>query len=167
MEIYLLRHGIAVTTHAKIASNAERPLSKKGSERMSKGAKGLLSLGVSFDRILTSPLLRAQQTAQVVAEVLKMGEQLEEIRELAPEGSAEGLIGRLAAYQGKKGLLLVGHQPLLGETASLLLSKGKKIELKLKKGGICCIEVDRLPPEKPGILHWMLTPKQLRSLAES
>lgn len=132
---------------------------------MYKEAKGLQALDISLDRILTSPLLRSQQTAQVVAEVLNSGRQLEEIRELAPDRSLQELISRLATYRETERILLVGHQPLLGEAASFLLSKGKKVEIKLKKGGLCRIEVDRIPPEKAAVLHWMLTPKQLRLLA--
>lgn len=164
MDLYLMRHGIAVPAPGPgIHSDRERSLSSKGTKRLRKAAKGLLALRLSFDRILTSPLLRAQQTAKIVAEVLNTENRIEEIAELAPEGSVQKLLSSLAAYRGAKRILLVGHQPLLGETALLLLSGGNGAEVDLKKGGICCIEADDLPPKK-AVLRWLLTPRQLRLL---
>lgn len=164
MNLYVMRHGIAVAAPGPgIRSDQERPLSPKGLKRMRRAANGILALKLSFDRILTSPLLRAQQTAQVIAEVFHAEDRIAEIPELAPEGSVQKLLSSLAAYRGAKCLLLVGHQPLLGHTALFLLSGGNGVEMDLKKGGICCIEVDDLPPKK-AVLRWLLTPKQLRLL---
>ncbi len=161
-----MRHGIAKPQEAlEIPSDRERPLSAKGMKRMWKAAEGLAKLGLSIDRILTSPLLRARQTAEVVAEVLKLKARVKEVPELAAEGSVQDLLSCLANYRENKGLLLVGHQPLLGETAAFLLCKGKEMEVRLKKGGLCYIEVEDPAHEKPAVLHWMLTPRQLRWLA--
>ncbi len=168
MDLYFMRHGIAeIQDESGISSDAERPLTPKGIKRMRKAAKGLLNLEISFDRILTSPLLRARQSADIVAEVLKMGDRVEEISELAAGGSVQDLLSRLGKYRESKGLLLVGHQPLLGETASFLLCKEKGVKLDLKKGGLCYIEMEDLPLEGSAVLHWLLTPKQLRRLAGS
>lgn len=165
MDLYLMRHGIAVPQGTQgIDSDRERPLSPKGVKRMRKVARGLMALKISFDRILTSPLLRARQTADVVAQTLEIHEPPEELEELLPESSPQKLIDRLASLQVTGGLLLVGHQPLLGEIAAFLLT-GKEMEMHLKKGGLCRIEVDDLPPKKNAILHWMLTSRQLRMLA--
>jgi len=164
MNLYFMRHGIAVPRDAhEIHTDRERPLSPKGLKKMRRAAEGLLTLKLSFDRILTSPLLRAQQTAQVVAEVFNTEDRIEEIPELAPESSIQKLLSSLAAYRESKRLLFVGHQPLLGEIASFLLSGEKGLEMDFKKGGICCIEVDSLPPKK-ALFRWLLTPKQLRLL---
>jgi phosphohistidine phosphatase len=166
MELYFMRHGIAAPEDTPgITSDGERPLTPKGIKRMRKAAKGLLSLRVSFDRVLTSPLLRARQTAQVITEVLDAEERLQEIPELAPERSVQELVTRLADYGDETRILLVGHQPLLGETASFLLSRNKMTGIPLKKGGLCCLEIDDLRSEAPAVLNWMLTPKQLRLLA--
>jgi len=166
MNLYFMRHGIAVSRDgAEIHSDEERPLSPEGTKKMRRAAKGLMTLEIPFDRIFTSPLLRARQTAEIIAEVLDMEGHLEELRELAPGGSAERLLSSLSAYREKKRLLLVGHQPLLGETASFLLAKDMGIEISLKKSGLCRIESDDLPPEGGSRLHWILTPRQLRLLA--
>ena len=166
MNLYLMRHGIAVFRDAPgIRSDRDRPLTQKGIKRMEKAAKGLAALKISFDHILTSPLVRARQTAKVVAETLNRADRLKEIRELAPAGTVQSLLDSLTPYRRDGHLLLVGHEPLLSETASFLLSKDTQIELLLKKAGICAIEVDDLPPQRPGTLLWMLAPRQLRLLA--
>lgn len=169
MDLYFMRHGIASPQGTPgIKSDRERPLTQKGTKRMRKAAKGLSSLGIRFDSILTSPFLRARQTAQLVAEIMNMEERLEEVQQLAPEGSVPDLLSSLTSYRAKKHILLVGHEPLLSETLSWLLAEGKKnMRIGLKKGGLCCIEVDDLPPKKAALLHWMLTPKQLRRLSGS
>ena len=167
MNLYLLRHGIAVAgDQPGIESDAERPLTPKGTKRMRKAAKGLRRLEIPFDGILTSPLVRARQTAEIVAEALGLESQLQEISGLAPESSVENLLLGLTRFQNREHLILVGHQPLLGETAAFLLHGKDRppLDIALKKGSMCALEVDSLPPGKPGTLHWLLTPKQLRLL---
>jgi phosphohistidine phosphatase len=169
MNLYLLRHGIAAAAGDEpgIESEGERPLTLKGVKRMRKAAKGLRRMGIAFDAILTSPLLRARQTAEIVAEALGLESQLQEISGLAPESSVENLLFGLKRFQNREHLLLVGHQPLLGATAAFLLHGKDRphLDIELKKGGLCAIEIDALPPGEPGTLHWLLAPKQLRMLA--
>jgi len=167
MNLYFLRHGIATAgDEPGIESDSERPLTPKGVKRMRKAAKGIRRLGIVFDAILTSPLIRARQTAEIVAEELSLESQLQEISGLAPESSVENLLFGLSGFQNREHLLLVGHQPLLGKTAAFLLHGKERspLDIALKKGSICAIEVDALPPTEPGTLHWLLAPKQLRLL---
>lgn len=169
MNLYLMRHGIAVATdHPGMESDKGRPLTQKGLKRMRRAARGLRRLGISFDALLTSPLVRARQTAEIVADTLGLEAQLEEISELAPESSVAHLISGLAHFQDREHVLLVGHNPLLSHASSFLIAGKKEIslEIELKKGGLCCIEIDGLPPGTPGTLHWSLTPKQLRLLGD-
>lgn len=168
MNLYLMRHGIAVAADdLGVIQDKERTLTSKGIKRMRRAARGLRRLEIEFDGILTSPLLRARQTADIVAAALGMESRLEEITELAPESSVEHLIIGLTRYQDRDHLLLVGHQPLLGQTLASLIdpSPGPKLEFDLGKGSLCRVEIDRLPVDKPGVLHWLLTAKQLRLLA--
>jgi phosphohistidine phosphatase len=163
MNLYLMRHGIAVAANQPgMESDSERPLTPKGVKRMRRAARGLRRLGISFDTILTSPLVRARQTAEIVAEILGLEGQLEEISELAPERSVDHLISGLTRFHDREHLLLVGHNPLLIRAFSFLISGKDNLEIELKKGGLGCIETDALPPSGPGTLHWFLTPKQLR-----
>ena len=169
MNLYLMRHGIAVAADdLGVIQDKERPLTSKGIKRMRRAARGMRRLGIEFDGILTSPLLRARQTADIVAAALDMRSRLEEVPELAPECSVEHLIVGLTRYQDRDHLLLVGHQPLLGQTLGSLIdsSPGTKLEFDLGKGSLCRVEIDRLPVDKPGVLHWLVTAKQLRLLAD-
>ena len=169
MNLYLMRHGIAVAADDLGAiQDQERPLTSKGSKRMRRAARGLRRLEIEFDGILTSPLLRARQTADIVAAALGMESRLEEITELAPESSVEHLIFGLTRYQDRDHLLLVGHQPLLGQTLASLIdpSPGAKLAFDLGKGSLCRVEIDGLPANSPGVLHWLRTAKQLRLLAD-
>jgi phosphohistidine phosphatase len=167
MILYFMRHGIAVDRDEKGKSpeDRERALTPKGNKRMRKAAKGLLSLSLPLDRILTSPFVRARQTAKIMAETLHMEDRLAEIQELCPEQSVQDLLSGLVAYSGEKSILLVGHEPLLSHTVSFLLSGKAGAEIRLKKGALCCLEVDGLPPKESAVLHWALAPKQLRMLA--
>ena len=169
MNLYLMRHAIAVDPgEPGIETDEERPLSRKGIKRIRKAARGLKRLEVAFDALLTSPLLRARQTMDIIAQIIGLSDQVEEISGLAPESSVDNLIFGLARFRGREHVLLVGHEPLLSQMMTFLLT-GKKNEsssIPLKKGALCRIEVDGLPPDKPGTLHWLLAPKQLRLLGE-
>jgi len=169
MNLYLMRHGIALPQDdPSVASDGERPLSHKGVKRMRKAAKGVRRLGIPFDALLTSSLLRARQTAEIVASTLGMEDRLEEISGLAPESTVEHLMFGLTRYQDREHLLLVGHEPLLSDTLSYLLRERQTspLDVDLKKASLCRVEIDALPPTSPGKLHWLLTPKQLRALGE-
>jgi len=166
MNLYFMRHGIAVNradAEGK-SDDRERTLTPKGIKRMHKAAKGLIALSLSFDRILTSPFERARQTAKIVAQVLRLEDRLEEIEQLSPDQLVQNLLSALGAYSDKKEILLVGHEPLLSSTVSFLLSGKAGAEIRLKKGGLCCVEVEGVPQQERAVLHWALTPKQLRLL---
>jgi phosphohistidine phosphatase len=169
MNLYLLRHGIAAAKDdPAFESDSERPLTKKGLKKFRKAARGIERLGVSFDAILSSSLVRARQTADIVAEILGQESIVEEIPALAPDSSPEQLLSELSRLEGKEHLMLVGHEPFLGKLAGFLLMRrnDSDVQIPLKKGGICRIEIDTVPPTQPGQMHWLLTPKQLRLLAQ-
>jgi phosphohistidine phosphatase len=167
MNLYFMRHGIAVDRADSSAGSGdrERQLTPKGIKRMNKAAKGLTALSLTFDRILTSPLERARQTAKIVAQTLQLENRVEEVEQLSPEQSAQDLLSALVPYSDQKQILLVGHEPQLSNTISVLLSGTARAEIRLKKGAMCCLEVDGLPPKKNGVLHWALAPKHLRQMA--
>src|SRR5262245_20557736 len=168
MEIYLMRHGVALARESTDApADDQRPLTQKGLKKTRKAAKGLMVLRLSIDRFFSSPLLRARQTADIVAEALRFKGQVEELTELAPDGDLEKLVGSLTSHKDSQGILLVGHQPNLGATASLLLTGNTALEIDFKKSAVCCINVDTFPARGHGSLGWMLAPKQLRKLAKS
>lgn len=167
MNLYFMRHGIAAdrTDTDATSKDQERTLTPKGIKRMQKAAKGLVTLSLSFDRILTSPMERARQTAKIVAQSLQLEDRVEEIAQLNPDQSVQDLLSALVPYSSEKQILLVGHEPLLSRTLSFLLAGKTGADIRLKKGGLCCVEVDGLPPKDSAVLEWALTPKQLRLLA--
>src|SRR5262249_14528043 len=167
MHIYLLRHGIAAPANEDNQfSDAKRALTPEGATKMREVTAGLRKLGVTFDLVVSSPLLRAKETADIVVEGLKIKEPTREWKQLEPDGSIEELISQLQKHQQKGSVLLVGHQPFMGFLACYLVFGSEKVSLAFKKGGICCIRVDELPLKSTGELVWMLPPKILRRLAE-
>ena len=166
MNLYFMRHGIAADrAPGATADDRSRVLTPKGIKRIEREAAGLNRLALSFDRILSSPLERARQTAKIVAQALQMEDRLEEIEQLAPDHSVRDLLTGLAAYAGEKHILLVGHEPLLSRTVAFLLSGKAGANIQLKKGALCCLELDGTPPHKSGMLRWVLAPKHLRLMA--
>lgn len=118
-------------------------------------------MAIPFDRIFTSPWLRASQTAAILSEVLAAAAP-EELPELAGDHTATELLEALQNCQGRS-FLLVGHQPLLGEAVATLLGAAGRCEIDLRKSGACSILVDALPPRQPAVLNWLLMSKQLRA----
>jgi phosphohistidine phosphatase len=174
MEIYILRHGIAADLGEDGAmSDGDRPLTKKGREKMKEEAEGMRRLGLEFDLIFTSPLLRTRQTAEAVAEVLGLEEKVIVAEALAPgRGFVRGVNKKSPIFlevgaQEFERALVVGHQPDMSELASVLLTGNRDLGVEFKKGALCAIEVASLPPNGPGVLRWLLTPRQLRLLAKS
>jgi phosphohistidine phosphatase len=117
---------------------------------------------VSLDVVLTSPLVRSRQTADVVAAGFDPPPQVVTVEGLAPGGAYQAVLADLEKYPRKARIALVGHEPSLGEFAARLI--GTRHPLAFKKGAICRIDVQALPPAGPGSLRWFLTPKLLKQL---
>lgn len=161
--LYLLRHGIAADATAEM-SDADRPLTAGGARKMQRIARGLKRAGFRPDLILTSPLRRTQETAALLGAV-DPSLAIEVYEPLAPGHSAASVLDGLRAYRDKSRIVLVGHQPDLGELASHLLTGSvSRAPLPFKKGGMAAIAVATLPPRSIGELQWFSTPKLLRLL---
>jgi phosphohistidine phosphatase len=164
LELYLIRHGIAAERGKEWPDDSKRPLTPDGISRLRKTARGLNAIGVGFDQIVTSPLVRTRQTADIFAEELKSKPPVVTADALAPAGTPASVIQEIARHVRKPRVALVGHEPNLGELAAQLI--GSRTPLEFKKGGICRIDFDMLPPKGGGILRWFLTPKMLRRLGD-
>jgi phosphohistidine phosphatase len=165
-ELYLLRHGIAADRgSAGYSDDSQRPLTPDGTKKMEEITRGLMRLGFDVDWIVTSPLVRALETAKIVAAGLGAQHPLEISDDLRPGGSAEALIAFLAKHPNRKRVLVVGHEPDLSEMAGRLIGAGRRAHMALKKGGCCLITFDDFPPKAPGKLIWWLTPRVMRKLA--
>lgn len=164
LELYLIRHGVAAERGKEWPDDSKRPLTPEGIARLRKSARGLAAIGVSFDQIVTSPLVRARQTADVFAEDLKNHPPIATSDALAPAGSSASVIQEITRHVRQARVALVGHEPNLGELAAQLI--GARTPVEFKKGGICRIDFDMLPPKGGGMLRWFVTPKMLRALGD-
>jgi len=161
MLLYLIRHGKAAAA-AAFPTDEERPLTDDGVEEMRRVARRLAKLGVAFDATLTSPLLRAAQTAELFVEAGIAGP-VEECAALAPGGTLEQALDRIAHHRarGAERIALVGHEPTFSEWAARLAGAPTGA-LELKKGGIIGLELpDRPPFEGRAMLFWLTSPKLL------
>ena len=166
MELYLVRHAIAVSSATPGIPDEERVLTEEGIRKMRQAAGGLRALGYIPDLLLTSPLIRALQTAEILLEAFGKTPKLKVLPALAPYGSRQDLYAAVVAC-GKKldRLMLVGHQPSLGEIAGDIIGASPKCLMELKKGGACAIEVSRGSDPPKGSLVSLLTPSILRRIA--
>ena len=166
MELYILRHAIAVERSGWEDSDDSRPLSAYGIAKMRQNATGLTRILPRIDTILTSPYLRARQTAEIVCKIygFKIADKVVETEHLTPDRPLDDIFIDLNEYWSSR-VMVVGHQPHLGDLVSYLTSNGEVRNVPLKKGGIACVEIEREDPKGTGLLHWLLTPKQLRQLA--
>ena len=161
-ELYLIRHGIAEDRGEAWPDDSKRPLTEEGMSRLRKSARGLARLGVSFDVIMTSPLVRARQTADVVASAFEVRPHIVAAESLAPGGTSAAVLADLEKQARRSRIALVGHEPGIGEFTARLV--GSRHPVEFKKGAVCRIDVDALPPSGPGSIRWFLTPRIMRSL---
>jgi len=161
-EIYLIRHGIAAERGEEYPDDSKRPLTSRGIARLKKEAKALDKLEVVFDQIIASPLLRTRQTADVLSESMKSKPPVATADALAPAGTPAAVIQELGKHMRKGRLALVGHEPNLGELAGRLI--GARAPIEFKKGAVCRIDFEVLPPKGMGQLRWFITPGMLREI---
>jgi phosphohistidine phosphatase len=167
MNLFILRHGIAVEPGTPGFDNdAGRPLIPKGERRLRAAAAAMRKLDLSFDMILSSPLLRAKQTAEIVAGELKSKKRLQYSDALAPGGSVKDLTRQLNEWRpAPENVLLVGHEPSLSRLIALLVSGGEDAAIEMKKGGLCKLEADNPRAGRCAKLAWLLTPSQMELMA--
>jgi len=168
MDIIVIRHGIALDGEEAAAlglSDAERPLTPKGQRRTRAAAIGLRATldGAKIDDIVVSPLLRARQTADILAGYLD-DPTIEETHELAPPVDMQALDRFLHTHFGDRRLLLVGHEPDLATWVSWSLTRRRDRLMAFKKAGAALLEFPGPPEGGTGTLRWLLTAEQLRAL---
>jgi phosphohistidine phosphatase len=166
MNLFILRHGLAVEPGtAGFFRDAERPLTSEGRSKLKKSAEAMKALELSFDLILSSPYVRARQTAELVAQSMKCNS-LELTETLAPDGRVEKLISLLNRRRAAtEDVLLVGHEPYLSELISLLVSGEVGLPVVMKKGGLCKLSAESLRAGRCATLEWLVIPKHLLLMA--
>ncbi|MBD2387509.1 phosphohistidine phosphatase SixA [Cylindrospermum sp. FACHB-282] len=163
MELYLIRHGIAEEKETGI-KDEERQLTKEGRQKTEKVAQRLVTLDLHFDLIITSPLVRAQQTAEILI-TAGLSSQIEESSHLKPEGNINNWLAEWLEprkYPQKTQLALVGHEPNLSNWAEILLWGEAKERLVLKKAGMIGIKLPEIgSPWGRSQMFWLTPPKYL------
>lgn len=166
MILYLLRHAIADDRDPqKYPDDDQRPLTPDGIDKMRTAADGIARVIDPPDLILSSPLVRAMQTAKIAAAALGRKNRLETSDLLRPGATVSRLRSDLAARAatGVQSLMLVGHEPDLGQIASTLIGADGSV-IEFKKGALCAIRLDEQHIDQPGVLLWSLSPKLLRAI---
>jgi len=160
IELYILRHGLA-EEHSHSGRDRDRALTPEGIERTHSAGKALRKMDVEFDLVLSSPFVRAWQTAEIIVEELSCANRLQKCEALSSGGPIEEVFEALKKIEGAyESVLLVGHEPDLSQIISTLLSGSPDLAVTMKKGGLAkltCMAAD------PGSarLEWLLTPKHL------
>lgn len=170
MELFVIRHAIAEPLGKENEfSDEKRALTAEGRDRMREIVKGLVKFGVEFDLILTSPLARAVQTAEIVATAAGLTKkEIKQSDNLSPGASADLLFAEIKGLAGVEAIALIGHQPDLGSLISRIIRSGAgPLSIQLKKGSVCCLNVSETVPTLRGDMMWLLTPRQMRIVAKS
>ena len=166
MRLYLIRHSNAVEPGTPgYEDDSSRPLTEKGRDKMRDISYALKALEIQPDRIVSSPYVRARETAEIVAKVLKYKQELSFSDALVPEGDADQIIGEINEKYSVDELILVGHEPCLSGLIGMLIAGKPDIDIDLKKGGVCCLSADDLHVERKAVLEWFLTPKIMNEIS--
>jgi phosphohistidine phosphatase len=131
--------------------------------RFSKAVNGVVTLGVKVDEVWTSPLVRARQTAELLAAGVSAQPPVKVLTALAPGHTPARVVDELARVTRRRSVAVVGHEPGLGELAAFLV--GARRAMPFKKGGICRIDVEIVGGRWTGTLVWFAPPRLLRRLA--
>jgi len=165
MILYIIRHAIAAPAGGEAGEqdDSQRALTDKGRKKMRRIAQALKELKAPIDLILTSPYLRATQTARILRKTLGLGKDKVVLAEdLMPAGEAEHLVNEIKDHFAAAGnIALVGHEPSLSRLISVLVSGDPTLPILLEKGGICRLSIEKLQYGRCAILEWLLAPAQL------
>jgi len=167
MDLLIVRHGRAGSPadFAKSGMSDDlRPLTVEGRKRMRDNAEGLKAMVGSLAAIGNSPLVRAVETAQIVAKAFGKVK-VEEVPDLAPGGKRERVLKWIAQHSASATIAVVGHEPTLSALATWLVSGLDQPFFELKKGGACCVRFEDKVAAGAGELEWLMTPRQLRQMA--
>lgn len=163
MDLLVVRHAIAAEPEEFDGPDEDRPLTKEGRVKMARAADGLRTLISAVDVLVTSPLLRARQTADILGKAIAPG-QVATTATLGPDREPIDFSNWLSEI-GERRIAAVGHEPHLGRLVSWLLCGDATSRIQLKKGGACLLEIPSMPGPGSATLMWALRPTHLRQLA--
>ncbi len=157
MKLFFLRHGLAGDRNDWKGNDAARPLTDEGIEKMKRTAATLAQLDLGLDALITSPLVRARQTAEIIAQKLDLITKLVEDARLAPGFNAHQLHAVLLDHPDANALMFVGHEPDFSETIGALVGGGRIV---CKKGGLALVKLAN-GHSRHGELEWLIPPRVL------
>ena len=157
MDVYILRHGIAEDLSSG-GSDAERALTPKGRQKLRQVLRLARAAAIRPSVILTSPLVRAVQTAEVAAAIFAYRREVVRTNALLPTASPQAIWQELRSRKNEPALLLVGHEPLLSQVVGYLLGT-PGLRVALKKAGLVRIHIESFSAAPSGTLQWLLSPK--------
>lgn len=160
MNLYILRHASAGTRRANPVIDVKRPLDKEGKQQCLLIGGFLNTLNVQFDRVVSSPLKRALQTASLVGTETGYDSKIDVSDALSPEASVQNFHDLIRNLQKYDNVLVVGHNPNLPIFFGSLLAPSGRPGIRLRKGAVARIDCTRLP----GTLHWLVDPRILRGI---
>ena len=161
--LFILRHGEARSRMTDAAKDSDRALTANGKTEMQIVGKSLKESGLRASQIVTSPLRRARETAEIIAHTLRIP-LLEEWDDLKPDGDRESLYRKLARIDASSSVVLVGHEPYLTSMIGDIIG-APDARLVLKKGGLAKVRVTSFAPRVRGELRWLLTPKLMAGMS--
>ena len=159
MNLYILRHASAGTRRANPKIDIKRPLDKEGKQQCLIVGRFLNSLNVQFDRVVSSPLKRALQTASLVGNEAGYDGRIDISEALAPEATVARFQELVRSLEKFDNVLVVGHNPNLAIFFGSLLAPASRMSTRLRKGAVARVDCTRIP----GTLHWLVDPRILRS----
>ncbi|HUF27262.1 MAG TPA: histidine phosphatase family protein [Gemmatimonadaceae bacterium] len=166
MHLLVIRHAIA-EEREEFARTGEdddkRPLTARGIRRMRRGARGLRRVVPAIDVLASSPLVRAWQTAEIIAPVYD-GIAIDSLDALKPDAPPSALRAWVRTRGDAETVAIVGHEPHLGALVSWLLAGSDNSFVELRKGGAALLELDRIAAPGSARLHWLLGAVQLRAM---
>ena len=167
MNLYIVRHAIAIERGTPdYKDDSQRPLTDSGSKKMKKIARGLEGLGVQLDVILTSPYIRARDTAKILADRYDMTDRIYFSENLIPPGNFEALVFEIHEKYDLANVALVGHEPMLSSLIRWLTTGDADARITLKKGGVAYLSSDSIYQDGRATLEWLLTPALMIELSK-
>jgi phosphohistidine phosphatase len=165
MRIYLVRHGEAVEIGEQgVSVDEERVLSRAGRRKTRDVAAGLCAAKCRPERIVSSPLPRARETAEILAEALDAKARVETAAELAAGADSAQVVSWLCR-QSESSIMLVGHMPDMASLAAALVCESGSLNILFKKAAACCISFEGSVCRGEGCLEWLLQPAQAKRMA--
>jgi phosphohistidine phosphatase len=162
MELYLLRHGIA-EDDSPTGKDADRQLTEEGRRKLRDTLKTAAGAGVKLGSIVSSPYLRARQTAEIAKEILGFKDDLLFSEALKPEADPQDLWQEIrSVYRGADCVMFAGHDPFMSRCTAYLLGT-PALMVDFKKGAVVRIDIDQFGVQPRGVLKWMLVPKLARA----